>query len=349
MLINSLKLNNYRNYKNKYLEFSPHLNIILGENGVGKTNILESLLVVSNTKSFRTLNDRDLIKKGEQYSKIECLNNFNKYKVVISDNGKKLYFNDVLVKRTSEYIGKLNCVLFKPSDLNLFNDSPKDRRRLLDIEIGKTNKQYLSNLLEYNLLLKDKNKLLKEEKIDLNYLEILEAKMLTKMEIIIKTREDFFNIINKYLNDYYFKIANDNLNLKVSYKKCSEVDNLKENLLKSHEKDIFYHYTTFGIHHEDYYFYTNDERIEVLASQGQTRMILIAFKLALKEYIKEKINDVPILLLDDILSELDISNRERLLNIIPKDTQVIITGTDLKGINIKENFNLIEIKEDTNV
>lgn len=349
MLVNSLKLNNYRNYKNKYLEFSPHLNIIFGKNGVGKTNILESLLVVSNTKSFRTLNDRDLIKKGEQYSKIECLNNFNKYKVVISDNGKKLYFNDVLVKRTSEYIGKLNCVLFKPSDLNLFNDSPKDRRRLLDIEIGKTNKQYLSNLLEYNLLLKDKNKLLKEEKIDLNYLEILEAKMLTKMEIIIKTREDFFKIINKYLNDYYFKIANDNLNLKVSYKKCSEVDDLKENLLKSHEKDIFYSYTTFGIHHEDYYFYTNDERIEVLASQGQTRMILIAFKLALKEYIKEKINDVPILLLDDILSELDISNRERLLNIIPKDTQVIITGTDLKGINIKENFNLIEIKEDTNV
>lgn len=95
-------------------------------------------------------------------------------------------------------------------------------------------------------MLKDKNKLLKEEKIDLNYLEILEAKMLNKMEIIIKAREDFFNIINKYLNDYYCKIANDNLNLRVSYKKCSEVDNLKENLLKSHEKDIFYHYTTLG-------------------------------------------------------------------------------------------------------
>lgn len=349
MLVNSLKLNNYRNYKYKYLNFSPNLNIIIGKNGVGKTNILESLLYVSNTKSFRTLNDQDLIKKGEQYARIECSNNSNKYKVVISNTGKKLYFNDVLVKKTSEYIGKLNCVLFKPSDLNLFNDSPRDRRRLLDIEIGKTNKNYLNTLLEYNLLLKDKNKLLKEEKIDLNYLELIEDKMLDKMKIIIKCRENFFEIINKHLNDYYFKISNQNLDLKVVYKKCSDIDSLKDNLIKSHDKDSFYHYTSFGTHHEDYNFLTFNQKIEEVVSQGQMRMILISFKLALMEYIKEKINDIPILLLDDILSELDISNKERLLDIIPSDTQVIITGTDLKGMNIKKNFNLIEIKEDLNV
>ncbi len=348
MLVSSLKLNNYRNYTNKYINFTPNLNIIIGKNGVGKTNILESLLYVSNTKSFKTLNDLDLIKKGEEYARIECNNN-NKYKVVISQSGKKLYFNDVLVKKTSEYIGKLNCVLFKPSDLNLFNDSPKSRRRLLDIEIGKTNKEYLNNLLEYNLLLKDKNKLLKEENIDLNYLSIIEDKMLNKMKIIIKAREDFFLIINKYLNDYYFKISNQNINLSVVYKKCSDIDDLKENLDKSHDKDKLYHYTSFGVHHEDYIFLTNNQRIEEVVSQGQMRMILISFKLALMEYIKEKINDVPILLLDDILSELDISNKERLLEIIPSDTQVIITGTDLKGMNIKKDFNLIEIKEDLNV
>ena len=165
MLVDSLKLNNYRNYKSNSFKFEKGLNIIIGKNGVGKTNILESLVVVSNTKSFRTLNDNDLIKKGTDYAKIDLLCDNNHLKVVISNNGKRLYINDIPIKKTSEFIGKLNCILFKPSDLNLFTDMPRDRRRLMDLEIGKASKEYLNALSRYNLLLKDKNKLLKEEKI----------------------------------------------------------------------------------------------------------------------------------------------------------------------------------------
>lgn len=344
MLVTSLKLYNYRNFIYKDINLSDGLNIITGNNGVGKTNILESLIVLSNTKSFRTLDDKDLINRQAEYSKIEATSYKDKYKIVISNSSKRLYINEILIKKTSQFIGKINCILFKPSDLNLFNDSPKERRRILDIEIGKVSNTYLMSMLNYNLYLKDKNKLLKENNIDENYLEILDDKMAKEMKIIIKERENFFNKINENINSYYQKLSNTNNNIKVEYLKCSEVENIKDNLNKSKEKDLFYHYSTFGTHHDDYKFYMDDIPIESIASQGQTRMVIIAFKLSLIEYIKEKINDNPIVLLDDILSELDEENINRLLNILPSNNQTIITCTDIKNKKINRNYNLIEIK-----
>ncbi len=345
MLVSSLKLNNYRNYTSLNINFDSGLNIIIGKNGVGKTNILESLIVLSNTKSFRTLNDNDLIKKEETYSKIEANCDIGKLKVVISDNGKRLYFNDNVLKRTSEFIGKVNCILFKPNDLNLFIDSPRERRRILDIEIGKVSKEYLLSLSTYNLLLKDKNKLLKEENIDLNYLDIIDSKMIKEMKIIIRYREEFINIINSYITNIYDNLSNSSVNILIKYKSCCNIDHLEENMLKSRDKDLIYHYANFGIHHDDYEFYFDDNLIQTVASQGQSRLTLISFKLALEKYIRYKTNECPIILLDDILSELDFDNKQRLLRYIPFDNQTIITGTDLENIKILNNFNLIEIKE----
>ncbi len=345
MLVSSLKLNNYRNYTSLNINFDSGLNIIIGKNGVGKTNILESLIVLSNTKSFRTLNDNDLIKKEETYSKIEANCDIGKLKVVISDNGKRLYFNDNVLKRTSEFIGKVNCILFKPNDLNLFIDSPRERRRILDIEIGKVSKEYLLSLSTYNLLLKDKNKLLKEENIDLNYLDIIDSKMIKEMKIIIRYREEFINIINSYITNIYDDLSNSSVNILIKYKSCCNIDHLEENMLKSRDKDLIYHYANFGIHHDDYEFYFDDNLIQTVASQGQSRLTLISFKLALEKYIRYKTNECPIILLDDILSELDFDNKQRLLRYIPFDNQTIITGTDLENIKILNNFNLIEIKE----
>lgn len=345
MLVKTLNLNNYRNYSSGSFNFDPHLNIIIGPNGIGKTNILESLIVVSNTKSFRTLNDQDLIKKTCEYSRIECLSDDDTYKVVINQNGKTLYVNNNPIKKTSEFIGKINCILFKPADLELFNQSPKERRRLLDLEIGKVSKNYLHAILTYTTLLKDKNKLLKENKIDDVYLNLLEEQMILPIQTIITEREDFIKIINSYINNFYYQISGIKADIKIEYKKCADINHIKEEINKSRDKDMYYHYTTFGPHHEDYVFMMNGYELNSIASQGQTRMVLIAFKLSLVEYIKQKIKKTPILLLDDILSELDINNRERLLNIIPKDTQVIITGTDLNGININSKYNLIKLKE----
>ena len=345
MLASSLKLNNYRNYTSKNIEFSKGLNVIIGKNGVGKTNILESLVVLSNTKSFRTLNDSDLIKKGELYSKIEANCDIGKLKVVISDNGKRLYFNDNALKRTSEFIGKINCILFKPNDLNLFTDSPRERRRILDIEIGKVSKEYLLSLSSYNLLLKDKNRLLKEEKIDFNYLDIIDTKMIEEMKIIIKYRKEFINILNSCISNVYDDLSDSSVNISIKYKACSDIEHLNEYMRKSRDKDLLYHYANFGIHHDDYEFYFDGNLLQSVASQGQSRLTVISFKLALEKYIRYKTNECPIILLDDILSELDFENKQRLLHYIPYDNQTIITGTDLDNIKILNNFNLIEIKE----
>lgn len=345
MLISCLKLNNFRNYSACEFAFSQNKNIIIGKNGVGKTNILEALIFVSNTKSFRTGSDSDLIKKECEYSRIEVKSEDKNYRVVINKEGKSLFINNEAVKKSSEFIGKLNCVLFKPSDLELFNQSPKERRKLLDVEIGKVSKEYLDSLLRYNLLLKDKNRLLKEDKIDLTYLMVIEEQMIPHIKTIITKRQEFFDFINRFISDYYYKIANDKKEIKVDYHYCCKEEDVEKNIQKNHDKDFNYHYAVFGPHHDDYEFMMNNYPLNTIASQGQTRMVTIAFKLALVEYIKNKTGKTPILLLDDILSELDINNRERLIKVIPEDLQVIITGTDLNGLNIKENYKLIELKE----
>ena len=346
MSVKRIKLNNFRNYKAAEFEFDPGLNIIIGKNGIGKTNILESLVFISNTKSFRTLMDEDLIKLDEDFSRIICITDDEEYKVVISKDGKKLYVNNIPIKRTSEFIGRLNCVLFKPSDLDLFNQSPKERRRILDLEIGKVSRSYLEAILKYNLLLKDKNKLLKENDIDKTYLSLIEEQMVPNIETILKERIAFIEAISSCISDYYRKISGKDQKIEIVYRKCCEIENVKAAIEKNKEKDLYYHYSTFGPHHDDYEFRMNGLELSSIASQGQTRMVLIAFKLALMEYIRNRSGKVPILLLDDILSELDIDNRERLLGIIPKDTQVIITGTDLSGMDLKSNYNLIELKEE---
>ena len=345
MLVKEIKLNNYRNYSNITIPLYPTLNIIIGPNGIGKTNILESVIVSSNTKSFRTTKDSELIKKEKEYSKIEIDSDVGKLKIVINQTGKCLFINNNPIKKTSEYIGKLNAILFKPSDLELFNQSPKERRKLLDIELGKISNDYLSALVVYNKLLKDKNKLLKENKIDQNYLDLIDQEMIPNIINIIKLREEFFRNINLWITNIYQAISNTNTKIQIVYKKCAEENEVKDKLFNAREKDYFYHYSTFGPNHEDYYFKFNDDELNSVASQGQKRMVFIAFKFALIKYIQQLTNKTPVILLDDVLSELDIDNRNRLLRMLPKNAQIIITDTDIKGINLTSDYNLIELKE----
>ena len=349
MLIKKIQLNDYRNYSQYSIEFDPRLNIIIGKNGVGKTNILESIIVVSNIKSFRTLNDKDLIQQNKDYLRILLQSDTHKFKVVISNQGRSLFIDDNPIKTSSNFIGKLNAILFKPSDLELFNQSPSERRRLLDVEIGKVSNIYLTNLNKYKYLVNDKNKILKELEIDENLLSVINESMIKPIETIILEREKFFEIINKYINDIYQKISNSKDEIKIIYKKCCEKENILENINKTKEKDKYYHYAVFGPHHDDFEFKFNNIDINSIASQGQKRMAFIAFKFALIKYIENTINSTPIVLLDDILSELDTDNQERLFNQIPDNAQVIITNTDIKNLKINKKYKLIEIKEEKNV
>ncbi|MBO7676079.1 MAG: DNA replication/repair protein RecF [Erysipelotrichaceae bacterium] len=349
MYIKSLGLFDYRNYSRKTVNFDRHLNIIVGKNGSGKTNILESIIVVSNTKSFRTNNDRDLIKKGEEFARIDLNTNENSYRVVINKRNKSLYINNNLINRSSQFIGKVNAVLFKPSDLELFTQSPSERRKLLDIEISKISPKYIQSLLNYNSLLKDKNRLLKEDKIDEVLFDVFNESMIPMIKTIIAERERFFDAINRFITPIYNMISNTDSEIKVTYKKCSEIEFVEEELKKSKDKDYYYHYATFGPHHDDYSFSMDGYDINSIASQGQKRMALIAFKFALVRYIQSETLNVPIVLLDDILSELDKSNQERLLNSIPDKAQIIITNTDINNLKIKKEYKLIELKEEENV
>lgn len=346
MLIKTIKLNDYRNYSKKFTELSKNLNIITGNNGVGKTNLLESIIVVSNSKSFRTLNDSDLIKKDAEFARIEIVSDVGEFKVVINRKNKSMYINDVLKKKTSEYIGKLNAILFKPGDLELFNQAPSERRRILDIEISKVSKRYIETLLRYNYLIKDKNRLLKELEIDDDLLNVINESLVPNILTIIQEREKFFRVINTYISIIYKKLSGKNNDIRIIYKKCADISDVKQELENSKDKDKYYHYASFGPHHDDFVFMMDDYELNSIASQGQKRMVMISFKLALLEYIKESTGIVPIVLLDDIMSELDKDNQERLIRIIPSNTQVIITTTDINNIKIDVDYKLIQLKEE---
>ena len=348
MQVRGLRLNSYRNYSSIHFDFSPGLNVITGRNGIGKTNVLESILFLSNTKSFRTNHDPDVIKDGTEYARIDADTDEGKFRVVISKNGKTLFHNDILIKRTSDYIGKLNAVLFKPNDLELFSQSPKDRRRLLDIEIGKVSPEYLKALLRYNSLLKDKNKLLKELEIDEMLLDLLEEAMVPQIQIIEEKRREFFEHINRHLSSIYHDLSSSDTPIEASYRPCSKEGQIREDMKKSRERDLYYHYTTYGPHHEDYSFRMGEKDLEAIASQGQKRMVLIAFKFALISYIQESSGKMPVILLDDVLSELDQDNRRRLLDHLPEGAQTIITDTDIKDIHLNREYKLIHLKEEHN-
>ena len=349
MPVKMIRINDYRNYRSGRFEFDPHLNIIIGKNGTGKTNILESIIVVSNTKSYRTNNDADLIRKGCDFTRIRLNTEDREYKVVINKKNKSLYIDDDLVRRTSEFIGRINAILFKPSDLEFFTQSPSERRKLLDIEISKVSRPYIQSLLKYNSLLKDKNKLLKQLEIDELLLSVIDESMAPMIRIIIKEREEFFDVINTYISDYYRLISGKESKIRITYKKCCDISEVEDRIREAKERDNYYHYSTFGPHHDDYSFYMDDYELNSIASQGQKRMVLIAFKFALMNYIRLTSGMTPIVLLDDILSELDKTNQERLLSIIPEDTQVIITNTDINNLDIRKEYRLIELKEADNV
>lgn len=349
MYIKELKLRNFRNYDSCSIQFHKNINIILGENAQGKTNILESLIFLSSTRSHRLQYDQQMIKENKECCNIDCIyfdERDKKISAVIHQRGKTLLLNQLPILKSSEFIGKLNVVLFSPSDLEVFDDSPKERRRLIDVEIGKVSPQYMVHLSKYIKLLKERNTLLKSNRIDDSYLEVLENQMIEAQVAILKERKIFINEINKIISSVYTKLSGQNYVVKCNYISCVEINtdeemrkNLRLMIERNKDKDIQYKITSCGIHRDDINFEIDNKKVEVFASQGQKRMVILSLKLSLLEYIKTTIGKTPVLLLDDVMSELDHERRKNLLKIIPSDIQTIITTTDLvdclSELNIK--------------
>lgn len=346
MHINKLLLTNFRNYHALSLEFIDGINIIIGRNGVGKTNILEALTLLSNTKSFRVSEDEKMIQDGKELAKVETVFQNHHYLIVINKQEKNCYI-DKNPTKSRDFIGRINCVLFEPNDITIFKDSPKKRRRLLDIELSKLFPSYLNHSYLYYKILKEKNALLKKTRIDKVLLETLNESIIEPMFQIITRRRDFIQYINARISDYYQELTHQNHVIQVKYESFLQEfskEELIQKMKKLTEKDIAYKVSTAGIHKEDIKFLFDYKNIQEVASQGQKRMVMIAFKLSLIDYIQEELKEKPILLLDDILSELDEMNQNRLFEVIGTNMQTIITSTDIHNVKLRKKYRLIEIK-----
>lgn len=356
MEIGYLKLLNFRNYNNLELNFLPTINIFYGNNGMGKTNLVEAIYVLALTKSFRTIQDKMLIMKNKSVTKIEGIvktRTKTNYKVIINDEGKKVKIDNNKVDKISDYISNINIVLFHPDDMKIIKESPSLRRKMLNVELSQLNKKYLMYLSGYNKILKQRNAYLKQVFINANssvdYLNILTNKLVDYGIEIENARRGYIDLINNYISDTYKQIAGKS-ELKVKYI-SDYTGNTKEKILnkykKNYQKEMAFGKTLLGIHHDDIEFLLDDNKLKDWGSEGQLKNAIISFKLSEIKIIKEKKGFNPILILDDIFSELDDEKINNILNLIDKDIQTFITTTDVKRINknILENSKIFKVTE----
>lgn len=333
-LINEIKLVNFRKFSNTTLKIKSNTVIIYGDNALGKTSILESIYLAGMTKSHKTNNDMDLIKNNAEYSIVNIKAN-KEYRIVISKVGKKTIINNIERKKMSEYIGNLYVVMFSPEDLSLVKGSPLIRRRFLDMEIGQVNKDYLQTLSKYKKVLKERNEILKIYSNDPcpDILKIITNDLIELAKKIIEYRKLFIEEINEIASNIHYSISKENLKIKY-------LPSIKEEIYKTFDEqianDLMYKTTTIGPHRDDIEFFIDGYKSNY-CSQGQQRTISLSIKLALIEYIKKYTNQEPIILLDDVLSELDDNRQIKLIETIKNNNQTFITTTNID--NIKKLLN----------
>lgn len=354
MQILDLKLLNFRNYDKLELQFNPYKNIIIGKNGMGKTNIVEAIYVLALTKSFRGSKEDVIIKYNTDLARVEgTIKDKYKdtYKVIVKSNEKKVKINNTNIDRISDYISRINIVLFTSEDLKLIKDTPNTRRKLINIELSQFSNDYLKILTMYNKVLKQRNSYLKTLYINGNaskeYLDILTNQLIEIGMKVNKYRAEFINNISKYIEDNYKKIAKkDGLNLVY---KSDFINKTKEELLKIYKRelnrDITLGKTNIGIHRDDYEFYLNDKNLKDYGSEGEQKNAIISLKLAEINIFKEEKEVNPILILDDLFSELDQQKINNILKFISEDIQTFVTTTDLKKVSKKlmENSKVFKV------
>ena len=340
MKVKNIELRNFRNYDKLKLSLDFNNLVFLGNNAQGKTNLLEAIYYASTLRSFRTNDDFQLVLFDKEFCKInlqiERQNETKNLQVIVSENGKYIVLDGLPIKKFSDFIGEINAVLFTPNDLKQFYTSPKDRRKFIDIELGKISSKYLNQLLVFQKLLKERNAYLKVKKFDKEYFDILTEQLVNVEVEIMIARAAFLKLIEKFANDIYKKISDDGNILTIIYDSSVDIDDatkMKENLLKKYqhnfdrEREIGM--TLISCNREDFDMYLNGKKVIDFASQGQKRSCILALKLGLLEIIKMKINEYPIILLDDVLSELDETHRRNLFECIPDGVQIFVTATDI--------------------
>ncbi len=358
MKITKLCLNNFRNYTNTTVEFDDGVNFVVGKNAQGKTNLLESLYLMSVGKSPKNSKEKQLIKFEQDKAKIEVdfkTNAGNKTITMFLDkaNKKAIKINSLNILKLTELVGILSVVYFSPDEMKLIKEVPEDRRNFLDVSISQFDKPYLYNLLRYDKVLKQRNAILKS--LNSNQTKIEQLKLFTPQlidiaEKIIEKRIEFIEKLKFFAKNIHKLITIDeSLDISYSYQKQENLSikqDLQNQFDKALNKELELGYTCVGPHRDDMIFKINNLDCRQFASQGQQRTVALVVKLSLMEVIKQEIGEYPVLLLDDVLSELDDDRQNRLLN-LTKEYQTLITCTALPRINFKAN--IIEIKNGSKV
>ncbi len=346
MIIKSLDLKNFRNYEELHLCFDEGTNILYGDNAQGKTNVLEALYLSGTTKSHKGSRDREMIRFGEEEAHIRTVVEKGDLEHQIDIHLKKndpkgIAVDRVPIHRAREIFGMLNLVFFSPEDLNLIKEGPAGRRSFMDMELGQLDTIYLSNLTKYNKVLKQRNQLLK----DLTFrpgledtLPVWDEQLVTYGREIIARRREFIGKLNDIVQPIHSRISGKKENLRLIYEPNCTEDRFAEELLRTFPKDRRTGMTSCGPHRDDICFSVNDKDMRRFGSQGQQRTSSLSLKLAEIELVRQTIHDTPVLLLDDVLSELDSKRQNLLLNSIC-DIQTIITCTGLDEF-VKNRFRI---------
>ena len=336
MIIKSLELADFRNYETLNISFSDGVNILYGDNAQGKTNILEAIYLSATTKSHKGSKDKEMIRFGREEShirtylykdeattKVDMHLRSNKTKGIAIDNQK--------IKKAADLLGLLNVILFSPEDLSIIKDGPDKRRRFMDMELCQLDNFYLYNLNNYNKIVNQRNKLLKEMYMNeslADTLGIWDSQLVSYGSKIIERRKIFVNQLNEIIEEIHFKISGKKERLLIVYEPDVTEEEFESKLLHSKYKDIKLKQTTVGPHRDDFSFMIGDIDVRKYGSQGQQRTAALSLKLAEIELVKKITGDTPVLLLDDVLSELDSNRQNYLLNSIG-NVQTIITCTGL--------------------
>lgn len=349
MIIQSMELKNFRNYRELKLEFDKNTNIFYGDNAQGKTNILEAAYLSGTTKSHKGSRDRELIRFGEEEGHLRTFvkKGSMDYRIDIhlkKNKTKGIAVNGVPIKKAGELFGIANFVFFSPEDLSIIKEGPGERRRFLDMELCQLDKLYLHNLVSYNRVLLQRNRLLK----DLAYrrdleetLEIWDLQLAEYGRQIIAGRELFIRQLGEIISEIHKKLSGGREALHISYERNAGQDELFDAIRGNRDRDKKMKTSTVGPHRDDLKFMIDSIDIRKFGSQGQQRTAALSLKLSEIELVKKRIQDTPILLLDDVLSELDHNRQNYLLNSI-HDIQTMITCTGLdEFVNHRFSINKI--------
>ncbi|GGC94799.1 DNA replication and repair protein RecF [Thalassobacillus devorans] len=350
MYIKDIKLRSFRNYERIQLEFDDKVNVIIGENAQGKTNLMEAIYLLAFTKSHRTPRDKELIQWDEEYAKIEGSiykrNRRFPLEIILSKKGKKAKLNHLEQKRLSDYIGALNVVMFAPEDLNLVKGSPQVRRRFIDMEIGQIQPAYIYHLGQYQKVLKQRNHLLKDlqrhRRTDKTMLYVLTDQLIEHASTLLERRFKFLKLLRNWAGPIHESISRQLEQLEVLYDASVEVseamdletisNRYQEKFSKIEDKEIDRGTTLAGPHRDDLIFHVNGKDVQTYGSQGQQRTTALSLKLAEIELIHSEVGEYPILLLDDVLSELDDFRQSHLLHTIQGKVQTFVSTTSIDGI-----------------